>query len=449
VAGNSSTSRASRKIGLAGAISIAVGTMIGASIFSIFGLGARIAGQNLPVVFILSGALALPVAYSYAVLGSRIVSNAGPIEFILRGIGDGLLAGTLSILMWFTYVVSIALFTKGFVGYFMPMVGIASTGLNRALLEAGLISVFTALGLAGSRSVGRTEFFIVVAKVSVLLVFIALGIRTLRPAWIVPAFSASQVSRTIEGMAIFFLSYMGFGLVTNASENMEHPERNVGRAIYLSLLIVTVIYVLVATVAVGNVRLPELVKAQDYALAEAAKPFLGRFGYVLVSLGALFSISSALNATLYGGANIAYALARDGELPDLFERKTWFGGVEGLYLTAGLGLAFAIVLNLSGIASITSAVFMVVYVFVLVSHYRLIGRYGGRRWVILTGIVSVMMVFVILMIYQWRTNRPAFIATFGTFFGAFVVEMIYRRITSRRLRGRGPASPRLDDHDDP
>jgi amino acid transporter len=431
----------SGKIGLAGATSIAVGTMIGASIFSIFGLGARIAGHNLPLVFLLSGGLALPVAYSYAALGSKIVSNAGPIEFILRGIGDGLLAGTLSILMWFTYVISIALFVKGFTGYFMPVVGLAPTSLNRALVEAGLIAAFTALGLAGSRSVGRAEFVIVLVKVSVLLVFIALGLWTLRPAWIVPGFSAAQVTHTVEAMAIFFLSYMGFGLVTNASENIKDPERNVRRAIYLSILIVTIIYVLVALVAVGNVRLPDLIKAQDYALAEAAKPFLGHFGYLLVSIGALFSISSALNATLYGGANIAYALARDGELPDLFERKVWFGGNEGLYLTAGLGLSLALVFNLNGIASITSSVFMVIYVFVLISHLRLLDKYGGRRRLILTGIVAVIAVLAILMIYQWRTSRSAFFATLGTFLGAFVVEMVYRKATNRRLRHRNPAAP--------
>ncbi|MCB1109366.1 MAG: amino acid permease, partial [Chlamydiia bacterium] len=72
------------------AISMAVGTMIGASIFSIFGIGAKIAGNNLPEAFILSGLFALLVAYSYSKLGAKIISNAGPIEFILQGIGDNL-----------------------------------------------------------------------------------------------------------------------------------------------------------------------------------------------------------------------------------------------------------------------------------------------------------------------------------------------------------------------
>ena len=421
------------KIGLWGAVSIAVGTMIGASIFSIFGLGASIAGHNLPLVFLLSGILALLVAYSYATLGSKIISNAGPIEFILHGIGDGLLTGTLSILTWFTYVVSIALFAKGFTGYFLPSVGLASTSLNRALVEAGVITTFTVLGLMGSGAVGRVESLIVLVKVSVLGIFIVLGLWTLRPSWIIPAFSPRQVDHTLEATAIFFLSYMGFGLVTNASENMNRPERNVPRAIYLSVFIVSLIYVLVAAVAVGNVQLAELIKAQDYALAEAAKPFLGRFGYLLVSLGALFSISSALNATLYGGANIAYALAKDGELPNVFERKTWFGAPEGLYLTAGIGLVLALVFNLNGIASITSAIFMVIYLFVLIAHYRLVGQYGGSRLIIVLAATAVLAVFIILMIYQWRTNRMAFFGTWITFLTAFIVEAVYRRFTQRKI----------------
>ncbi|WP_305802856.1 hypothetical protein [Thiolapillus sp.] len=109
-----------RKIGLLQATSIAVGTMIGASIFSIFGLGATIAGHNLPLVFVASGIVALLVAYSYAIMGAKIISNAGPMEFILQAFGDSLMTGALSFLFWLSYVVSISLFAKGFAGYLLP-----------------------------------------------------------------------------------------------------------------------------------------------------------------------------------------------------------------------------------------------------------------------------------------------------------------------------------------
>jgi len=412
--------------------------MIGASIFSIFGLGAQIAGRNLPLVFVLSGVLALLVAHSYARLGSRIVSNAGAIEFILKGFGDGTIAGTLSFLTWFTYAISIALFAKGFAGYFLPLIGVASTFHATALAVVAVILSFTVLGLLGTKAVGRAELTIVTIKLSILGVFIVLGLRTIHPSWVTPTFAAGQAGGTFTAVAVFFLSYMGFGLVANASENIRQPERNVPRAIYLSIAIVTLVYVAVALVAVGNVSLAELMKSQDFALAVAAKPFLGQAGYLLISIGALFSISSALNATLFGGANIAYALAKDGELPRFFERKAWFSGSMGLYLTAGISILLSLAFNLNGIASMTSAVFMAIYVFVLWSHLRMRKTVGGSRFVILGTILLILAVFGLLLSHEWRTERTSFYGTWLVFAIGLGVELVYRAQTRRNLRHRSP-----------
>lgn len=427
----------SSKMGLAAATSIAVGTMIGASIFSIFGLGAQIAGENLPLVFVLSGALALLVAHSYAQLGSKIVSNAGAIEFILRGFGDGIVAGTLSFLTWFTYAISIALFAKGFAGYFLPLIGVQTSFYATGLVGAAVIGLFTVLGLLGTRAVGRTEFVIVTVKVAILGLFIVLGLRLIHPSWVRPIMTPSHAGSTFTAVAVFFLSYMGFGLVANASENIKNPTRNVPRAIYLSIAIVTVIYVAVALVAVGTVPIAQLVRSQDFALAVAAKPFLGQAGYLLISLGALFSISSALNATLFGGANIAYALAKDGELPRFFERKIWFSGTSGLYLTAAVSLLLSLTFNLNGIASMTSAVFMAIYLFVLLSHLRMTEKVGGNKIVIVTSMILVVGVFVLLLLHEWRTDRVSFFGTWIIFSVGLIVELLYRHYTRRSLRRRG------------
>lgn len=420
-----------KKMGLWQVIALAVGTMVGASIFSIFGLGARVAGHNLPLVFVLSGIVALLVAYSYAHLGSRIISDAGPMEFIIKGIGDGLLTGALSFLFWLTYVISIALFAKGFAGYLLPFLNLHPSPLGMGLMEAGVVIVFMVLGILGSATVGKAEFFIVLIKLGILGLFVVLGLRTLRLAWVTPSFSPAELKGTLNATAIFFLSYMGFGLVTNASENMRNPQRNVPLAIYLSILIVTIVYVSVSMVAIGNLPLPRLIQAEDNALAEAARPFLGESGFLLVSIGALFSIASALNATLYGGANVAYALARDGELPKVFDRKLWFGSSEGLYITAALGIAFALLFNLNGIATITSSVFMVIYLFVLTAHWRLRRQYGGNPAIIAIGLIVVTAVFIVLSIYQWRTNPDSLFGTWAVLGGSLLLEWIYRTVTQR------------------
>ncbi len=423
-----------KKLGLLEAVSMAVGTMIGASIFSIFGVGARIAGTNLPEAFVLSGLFALLVAYSYAKLGAHIVSNAGPIAFILRGIGDNLVSGALAVLMWLSYVVSIALFAKGFAGYLLPLVHLKVSGVGLGVVETLVVGFFTALNFFGSKAVGRAELYIVLVKLSILGVFIGLGFMTIRPENVVPSVDPGHLKGTLNASVIFFLSYMGFGLVTNASEHMERPERNVPLAIFISIAIVMAVYVSVSLVAVGNLSITQLVRAGDNALAVAAEPFLGRFGFVLISVGALFSISSALNATLYGGANIAYSLAKDGELPEVFERKVWFKSTEGLYITSGLALAFALLFDLSEIASLTSAVFTVIYIFVLISHYRLAERYGGSRSFLVFGCAVLIAVFGALMLYQWQTQRASFYGVVVTFGGALVVEYLLRYVgKGRRL----------------
>ncbi len=422
-----------KKIGLWEAVAMGIGTMIGASIFSIFGVGAKIAGENLPEAFVLSGIFALLVAYSYAKLGGKIISNAGPIAFILNGIGDNLITGALAILMWLSYVVSISLFAKGFAGYFIPLFSISISPLSMGITQVLLIVFFAAINSLGSKAVGRLEFYIVLVKLSILGLFILLGFLQINPRYIIPSFNAEGLHGTLSAAVVFFLSYMGFGLITNASENMKNPKKNVPLAILISISFVMFVYVSVSFVAIGNLSIGELIKAQDNALAVAAKPFLGNFGFILISIGALFSISSALNATLYGGANIAYSFAKDGELPEFFERKAWFKSTEGLYITAVLSLFFALAFNMGAIATIVSSIFTIIYVFVLISHYRLADHYGGNKSFILLNVIILLIVFLALIFYQWQTQRGAFYGTIITLLGALILEYVYRYVKKRRF----------------
>jgi len=424
------------RIGFFQAVAMAVGTMIGASIFSVFGVGARIARQNLPEAFLLSGALALIVGYSYAKLGPHIISNAGPIAFILKGIGDNLVTGALSVLLWLTYVVSVAMFARGFAGYFLPLVGLPETAVGTAALVVGVVALFTVLNFFGSQAVGKAEFWIVLVKLGILGVFIAAGLLRIDPARIAPSLDASHVGGTLHAGVLFFLSYMGFGLITNIGENLRDAKRTIPRAIYTSIGVALVVYVLVAVVAVGNLPPDRLVEVGENALAVAAEPFLGSFGFVLISIGALFSISSAMNATLYGGANIAYALAKDGELPELFERKVWFGSAEGLYITAALAVAFALLFDMNGIASITSSVFTVIYIFVLFAHYRLVDEVGGRRIVLVGNGVVLVAVFLTLLYFQYREDPMILVGTAVVLAAAVAVEAVYRYWRKREFRTR-------------
>jgi len=420
-----------KKMGLLEAVSIGVGTMIGASIFSVFGVGVKIAGPNLPISFLISASLALMVAYSYSKLSAKITSNSGPIEFMLKGIGDNLGTGTMSILILLSYIVSISLFLKGFAGYFIPFVGLPVNFLSSALTETGVITVFVVLNFFGAKTVGRSELFIVGAKILILGLLVASGIWFMDLHRLIPETTGSHAGGTFFAASIFFLSYMGFGLITNASENIKDPKKNVPRAIFISIFVATAVYVLVSVVVIGNLPLSEIIAAKENALAEAAKPSLGNIGFFILSIGAIFSISSALNATLYGGANISYALAKEGELPEFFERKIWFGSSEGLFITAAMGLVLAVFIPMGGIAAITSAVFISIYLFVFISHYKLRKEVGGSRFIIIASFIAVSIALIVLMYQQFIEGLFVFFLILGLFGASFLMELVYRKITKR------------------
>ncbi len=152
------------------------------------------------------------------------------------------------------------------------------------------------------------------------------------------------------GAGVLFIGYEGFGLVTNAAADMENPQKMLPRALYTSVVLVILIYLAVAVTVTGNLSNVEIEAAKDYALAEAAKPFLGELGFRLVAVAALFSTASAINATLFGSANVCYMIAKEGELPTTLAHSRWKQLTGGLLLTSLLVIAMTLLFDLSGIA---------------------------------------------------------------------------------------------------
>lgn len=422
-----------KKLNLLQASAMAIGTMIGASIFSIFGYGVKIAGNGLPFAFLLSGIYALMVAYSYAHLGKKFISNAGPVAFIQRAFGHSPLVGALSILMWFTYVISIALFAISFAGYFLPLIHL-DYRVFHTVVEVLVIAFFGAISFfGGSQVVGRLEFWIVLTKLLILLTFIAAGLSVIHIEYLKPEPSPEYFKGILNASVIFFLSYMGFGLITNISENIENPCKNVPRAIYLSISVVMAVYVGVSVAALGALPTSEIAKYAENALAFAAEPALGKLGFLLLSVGALVSISSALNATIYTGANASYALMKDGYIPSpgSLVEKRWMGEHLGLYLTCGLGLVFTLFFNVTSVASMISVVTTALYIGVILSHLKLWKKVGGKRGLIFFNLIVITFVAFQIVIFQFKHSKTTFVATLLIFLVSFSLEFLYYR--KRRL----------------
>ena len=432
---NSSSSPTRGQIGLPAAVAIGIGGMVGAGIFSILGVVAQTAGNAMWISFLIGGVVALFTTYSYARLGVRFPSAGGAVEFLVQGFGDGVISGGLNLYMWFGYIIALALYAQGFVGYAMTFVPSPAPIWLPKAVGVGIVLLFTGVNFLGARAMGRWESVIVGVKLAILLLFAGAGVFFLHLPYFSPSlWPAGQ--EWLFGAGILFIGYEGFGLVTNAAEDMADPRKLLPRALYLSVVLVILIYLAVSLAVIGNLDIAAIAASRDYALAEAAKPFLGLWGFKLIAVGALFSTASAINATLYGGANISYMLARDGELPDFFARKVWSRSEEGLFITAGLVILFVLCFDLSGVAMMGSGAFLFIYACVNAAHLRVIRQTVAKKSLVWGAMLTCLAMFVILSVYIYQNAKAALVTMVALLPVCLALEWVYRQRTGRCLKTR-------------
>lgn len=423
----------SGQIGMAAAVSIGIGGMVGAGIFSILGVVAHAAGSAMWLAFAIGGVVALLSTYSYAKLGATFPSAGGAVHFLVKSFGDGVLAGGLNLFMWVGYIISLALYAVAFGSYAATFVtATPSPPLVKSLALAAVL-LLTVVNTFGARSMGRSETVIVAIKVAILVLFAGAGLFFVKPGNLSPALWP-EATAILFGAGVLFIGYEGFGLVTNAARDMRDPRTMLPRALYMSVILVIIIYLAVAITVSGNLTDAQIEHARDYALAEAARPFLGEFGFRLIAIAALFSTASAINATLFGSANVCYMIARDGELPARLSGTVWKGATGGLVLTAGLVVLVTLAFDLSGIAMMGSAAFLLVYAAVNAGHLRVLKQTGANAIVVWLSLITCLAMFVMLGIYTWREQPAAIVALVAIAAVSFASEWAYRRWTGRTIK---------------
>src|SRR5881394_2479069 len=166
----------SAPIGMVAAVSIGVGGMVGAGIFSILGVVAQAAGNAMWLAFAIGGVVALLSTYSYAKLGAAFPSAGGAVHFLVKGYGDGVLAGGLNLFMWAGYIISLALYATAFGSYAATFFTTAPSPLLLKSLAVGSVVLLTVVNAFGAKLMGRSETLIVAVKVAILVLFAAVGL---------------------------------------------------------------------------------------------------------------------------------------------------------------------------------------------------------------------------------------------------------------------------------
>jgi basic amino acid/polyamine antiporter, APA family len=355
-----------REIGLFDATALGIGAIIGSGIFVVTGIVTGIAGPAMVFSIIIAGVIAVFSAMSVAELGAYLPEEGGTYAYAQKLISPfaGFIAGWIWI---FSNIFVGAAVSLGFAHYFVtlfPSVPIKIIAVTICLI----FIIINYLGLKGSVLFNN---ILVMAKILILLFFIAFGMGFLRPGTFTP-FAPEGSIGILSGAALIFFAYTGFARVTIMAEEVKDPEKTIPRSIFLALGISTVIYLLVSIVAVGLAGAPALAHSGS-PLADAIG-MTGNSGAVMViSLGAMIATASVLLTTIMGISRIVFSMARSCDLPPLFGRiHPRFNSPHYAIVITGICMIAALLLaDLALVVAVSTFAMLIYYLIANIAALRL------------------------------------------------------------------------------
>lgn len=418
-------------IRLTDAIAIGIGGMVGGGIFAVLGLAVSLAKGGTPLAFLVAGIIALFTAYAYSKLSLAYPDRGGTVKFINQGFGTGVFSGGINNVLWVSYIIMLSLYATAFGSYAPEIFSVTgSKSTDTHIFISSVVLVATAINYYSLKAVGSIESLAVFLKLFILLGFVGLGVYALfgnpHLSQLNPANWESPLQLIAGGMVIF-VAYEGFELIANAVPDMEDPQSTVPKAYMISVGFVVALYIVIAMITVGTLSFDSIADAKDYVLAEAAKPLIGQIGFTIMTVTALISTFSAINATIYGGSRVSYELAEDDELPHEFTFKLWNKPV-GLLVTTILTLLVANFLDLESISVSGSAGFLLIFAMVNYVAFKRAGDIQANKLFVGLGALLCLLAFIILVAQQFGSNREGVMISLGLIALCFVAEFIYKKV---------------------
>ncbi|MEO9557567.1 MAG: APC family permease [Nonlabens ulvanivorans] len=419
-----------KQIDLKGAIAIGIGGMVGGGIFAVLGLAISLAKGATPVAFLIPGIIAIFTAYSYSKLSLAYPDTGGTVRFINEGFGKGVISGGLNNLLWISYIIMLALYASAFGSYAPNLITITGdTSIDTHISISAVVIIATIINYASAKLVSAIESYAVIIKLIILLGFIAVGIYGMNSSVNLEQLDPSKWEGTfqiITGGMVIFVAYEGFELIANAVSDLKDPEKNIPRAYMISVLFVVALYITIAIITVGSLPFDQIKEAKDYVLSEVAKPTLGQAGFTIMTIAALISTFSAINATLYGGARVSYKVAEDDELPHELTFKFWNHPI-GLLIIAVATLLLANLAPLESISTSGSAGFLLLFAVVNYIAFKQHKKLGANKIITLLGTVLCVVAFVMLIIQQSQGSLSGVIIIASIIAACFIMEYWYKR----------------------
>ncbi|RKS81999.1 amino acid/polyamine/organocation transporter (APC superfamily) [Haloarcula quadrata] len=361
-----------KDLGPLAALTIGVGTMIGAGIFVLPGEAILKAGSLASVAFVLGGIIAMFTALSASELGTAMPRSGGAYYYVNHALGPmfGSVAGWAN---WLGLAFASAFYMVGFGRYIARIfslsgsvgVGPVSITVVKLVALAGG-AFFVLINYVGAKETGRLQNIIVVLLIGILTVFTLLGTLRAEPSNL-PA--ATDVVTTLETTGLIFVSYLGFVQITSVAEEIKDPGKNLPRAVIGSVVIVTVIYALVLVImsaAVPQGFIADIISSDaenPIAVVEVGDYIQGAAMGGALLFGGLLATASSANASILASSRINFAMGRDRIVtPALNEIHPRYGTpYRAIGITGGLILLFIVIGDLTLLSGAASGLHLIIY----------------------------------------------------------------------------------------
>lgn len=396
-------------LSLIGTVAMGTGVMIGAGVFALTGQIAEQAGGLFPYAFLAAAVVTAFSAYSYVKMSNAYPSAGGIAMYLEKAYGKGTMTAGCALLMYFSMVINESLVARTFGTYTLQLFDVGENSWLVPALGVGLLAFAFIVNISGNRFIGTFSMVMAILKIGGLALFAIVGLYVADFSFdglttaAAPSGGGGGLPGVIASIALGILAYKGFTTITNSGGEVKDPHRNVSRAIILSILICVVLYFFMAWAVASALSIDEIIQAKDYALAEAARPAVGRYGV-------WFTVGLAIVATVSGVIASVFAVSRMlAMLTDMKLVPHSHFGMPGrvqkhtLVYTIVIAMALTIFFDLSRIASLGAIFYIVMDLAVHWGVLRHLRRDVGANPIIL--ITAIVLDVVVLGAFLWiKTN---------------------------------------------
>ncbi len=417
--------RLAPRLGLIDATAINIGAIIGAGVFVVTGIATGFAGSALLVSILLGSVVSIFTALSFIELTEWLPTEGGVYEFAYQLVSP--MAGFLTGWMWvISNLFARAAVSLGFAYYlaaFLP-------GLPTKAVAVALTVCFTALNYYGARQTSLTNNIIVFSKVVILAIFVLFGLSFVDLGHFEP-FEPLNTGVLLGAYYIFF-AFGGFARVTVISEEIKDPRKTIPRAILLSLAITTVIYLLVAFVAVGVAGVPVL-SGSSSPLKDAMAVTGNNLAIYLISIGGLLATSSVLLTSIMGVSRVVFAMGRRRDLPRVLSRVDPRRNTPpySIVLTGVLICAFVLLVDLEGVIAVSTFSQIFYYTVANASAARL--KPEARAYPVVISLIGIVSCLGLMVAVLFLSIQAVYLGLAGIALG-FALYLLKKRLVQWRHR---------------